>query len=109
MKQTDNFYLRGITMTNLNYKTATTILLIGMLPFAAVRAEPETSALAKELTARSGSAITLRLSSGQELTGKLTMLNEDAVMLEELTGREFFDAVIPVDRIEALIARRPAK
>jgi hypothetical protein len=55
--------------------------------------------------AQKGKRVTLRLRSGQELTGILRDATDRIVVLAELSGREFFDAAIPVEAIEAVIVR----
>ena len=49
--------------------------------------------------------VTVRLRSGQELTGTVRNVTSRLVHLGALSGREFFDAAIPLDRIEAVIVR----
>jgi len=55
--------------------------------------------------AQKGKRVTLRLRSGQELTGMLRDSTDRLVVLAELSGREFFDAAIPIGTIEAIIIR----
>ncbi len=57
------------------------------------------------VSAQKGKRVTLRLRSGQELTGVVRGSTDRLVALGELTGREFFDAVIPIDAIEAVIVK----
>ena len=57
------------------------------------------------LSAHKGQRVTLILESGKELSGKVASVNEDAVHLMELSGMEFYDAVIELDAIEAVIVR----
>jgi len=57
------------------------------------------------VSAQKGKRVTLRLRSGHELTGVLRQSTDRLVVLGELTGREFFDAVVPIDTIEAVIVR----
>jgi hypothetical protein len=52
-----------------------------------------------------GKRVTLRLRSGQEITGTLRESTDRLVVLGELAGREFFEAVVPVEAIEAVIVR----
>jgi len=51
----------------------------------------------------SGSPCDLR--SGHELTGVVRDSTDRLIIIGELTGREFFDAVVPVEAIEAVIIR----
>jgi hypothetical protein len=52
-----------------------------------------------------GKRVTLRLRSGQEITGTLREFTDRLVVLGELAGREFFEAAVPVEAIEAVIVR----
>jgi hypothetical protein len=57
------------------------------------------------LTAQKGKRITLRLRSGQELTGTVKEATPKLVVLAGVQGREFFDAAVPVEMIEAVLVR----
>ena len=57
------------------------------------------------LRAQKDKRVTLRLRSGQELTGVVRAHNARVVHLGALTGREFFDAVVPLEAIDAVIVR----
>jgi hypothetical protein len=57
------------------------------------------------LTAAKGSRATVRLRSGQELTGVVREVNARVAHLGALSGREFFDAVVPLDAVEAVLIR----
>ena len=57
------------------------------------------------LTAQKGKRVTVRLRSGQELTGMMRDSNGKIAVIAAITGREFFDAVVPLDAIEAVLIR----
>jgi hypothetical protein len=57
------------------------------------------------LTAQKGKRVTLRLSGGQEITGVMREATGKLVVLGGLTGREFFDAAVPLEKIEAVVVR----
>jgi hypothetical protein len=57
------------------------------------------------LGAQKDKRVTLRLRSGQELTGTVRVVGAKVVQLGAPTGREFFDAVVPLDAIEAVLVR----
>ena len=57
------------------------------------------------LAAQKGSRITVRLRSGQEFAGVVRESNSRVVQLGALGGKEFFDAVIPLDAVEAVFFR----
>lgn len=52
-----------------------------------------------------GKRVTLKLRSGQELGGKVGETTGQLIVPQALDGREFFDAVIPVDAVEAIVVR----
>ena len=90
-------------------------ITIPMLLLAALLAAP--SAFAQELkvastatveslvTAQKGKRITVRTRSGQELTGVVREVTPRFVHIGALAGREFFDAVVSLDSVEAVIVR----
>ena len=57
------------------------------------------------LTAQKGKRVTLRLRSGHETTGTVAAVSGKLVHLAAVAGKEFFDAVIPVEAIEAVFVR----
>jgi len=57
------------------------------------------------LTAQIGKRITVRIKSGQELSGKVTAVTNRLTHLSELVGQEFYDAVVVNKSIEAVIIR----
>jgi hypothetical protein len=57
------------------------------------------------LAAQKGKRITVRLRSGQELTGTVRDTNSKVTVLGALGGREFFDAVVPLEHVEAVLIR----
>ncbi len=52
-----------------------------------------------------GRVVRVRLQSGEEVSGTVTKVGDHVVQLSELAGREFFDAVIRIDGISAVILR----
>ena len=64
-----------------------------------------TQPLRETLQKKTGAKATLQLISGQELSGTITAVGENAVHLSELTGKEFYDAVVRLDHISAVILR----
>ena len=53
--------------------------------------------------------VTIQLNSGQELTGKVTEVTGTLVVLQELAGKEFYDAAINLEKITAVIVRAREK
>jgi len=56
------------------------------------------------LAAQKGKRVTVR-TGGQEFTGLVREATSRLVVLGAVTGREFFDAVIPLDKVEAVLIR----
>ena len=57
------------------------------------------------LAANKGGRVTVRVRSGQELTGVVREINGRVVHLGGLAGREFFDAVVALEAVDAVIIR----
>jgi hypothetical protein len=57
------------------------------------------------ITAQKGKRVTLRTRSGQELTGTVREVTGRLIVLGAVTGREFFDAVVPLEAVEAVLIR----
>lgn len=75
------------------------------LSLLAVCAVATAADVAGALKAQQGKRVTLVLGSGTELTGKLTAVDDDTATLSELSGKEFFDAVVDLDEVEAVVYR----
>ena len=61
--------------------------------------------MAKVLAGQKGKKITITLTQGEELSGTVANITDELLHLEQLTGKEFYDAVIPVKNISAVIIR----
>ena len=57
------------------------------------------------LKAQNGKRVTLRLRSNQEITGVVRMSSARLVQIGAISGREFFDAVVPLEAIDAVLIR----
>jgi hypothetical protein len=83
-------------------------VLISFLSAAALAQEVNVSAndtTQTVIAAQKGKRVTLRLRSGQELTGTVREATGKLVVLAALGGREFFDAVVPLEAVEAVLVR----
>ena len=56
-----------------------------------------------------GKRVGLVVGPGPELTGVVVKVAGNVVHLSELSGREFFDAVVPLDRVSAVVGRVRAR
>ena len=54
------------------------------------------------LAAQKGKRASLRLRSGQEITGTIAQVTGKLVQVSAVAGREFFDAVVRVDQVSAV-------
>lgn len=57
------------------------------------------------LEVQKGKRVTVKLISGEELTGIVKTVSGDVVHLAQLSGKEFYDAVVVTGNISALIIR----
>lgn|SRR5574337_498502 len=84
---------------------STTVLAVG------VRAEEATFTLKAGDTMRevlsgyTGKRVALRLQSGDEIEGTVTMVGNSLLHISKLSGKEFYDAVVSIDKISAVRMR----
>ena len=52
-----------------------------------------------------GKRVSLNLQSGVELSGTVTTVSDSLVHLTELSGKDFYDAIVRLDGIQAVIIR----
>jgi hypothetical protein len=57
------------------------------------------------LQRQTGQRVELRLKSGDKIAGKVEAVGEKAVHLSALSGQEFFDAVVVLEDISAVVVR----
>ena len=63
----------------------------------------EQDSMASVLKRLEGKTVRLRLAgSGEEVIGKLQKVGNELAHVSELSGREFFDAVVRVDQVSAV-------
>ncbi len=98
----------------MSLRTAVAVALVGIVclgsfatPVAAqVKFQIEQADTVKSILERNvGRPVRVRLQAGEEVAGTVTKVGEHVVQLSELAGREFFDAVIRLDSISAVILR----
>lgn len=80
-------------------------LCVPLLALVWLPAQAGDEAVFEALKAQQGKRATVVLTSGTELTGKVASLSQDSVKLAELSGKEFFDAVIDLDHVQAVVYR----
>ena len=56
-----------------------------------------------------GQTVDLRMKSGEKIGGKLQKVSDKLAHLTQLTGAEFYDAVVDIDAIGAVAVRAKAK
>lgn len=61
--------------------------------------------LQKQIAAQKGKKITVKLLAGEELTGTVRDVSNELLQLGELTGKEYFDAMIDLNKIAAILVR----
>ena len=61
------------------------------------------------LTRQVGNVVELRLVSGEKIGGKVEKVGENLVQLSQLTGAEFFEAVVDLESVSAVVVRAKTK
>lgn len=57
------------------------------------------------LTGLTGKRVALRVDSGDEVEGTVVMVGNSLVHLSRLSGKEFYDSVMPLEKISAIRVR----
>jgi hypothetical protein len=65
----------------------------------------DSQGVATLLKARVGSPVSLMLRGGGEVGGTVVKVGNDAVHIGQLTGKDFYDAVVALDAIAAVVVR----
>lgn len=94
------------------FLTVAALLALGTtVPAVGVRAEDAAFALKSSETMRdvlsqyTGKKVALRLESGDEIEGTVTMVGNSLLHLSKLSGKEFYDAMVSIDKINAVRMR----
>lgn len=61
------------------------------------------------LERQTGQLVELRLKSGEKIAGKVAKVGEKSLQLVEVTGQEFYEALVLLDDISAVVVRAAAK
>ena len=88
--------------------TMSMLLLVAACAAPAAAAELKVGAndtVQAVLAAQKGSRVTVRLRSGQEITGMVREVGSRVVQLGAVSGKDFFDAVIPLEAVDAVFVR----
>ena len=84
------------------------LFCLGFLPLKAM-ADPITlkadDTVQSVLNANLGKRVTVMLKSGQELSGKVATVTAQVTHINQLTGKEFYDAVVATKSIIAVVVR----
>jgi ABC-type uncharacterized transport system ATPase subunit len=91
------------------------LAVASQLPLAPARAQDtkldvrSTDTVRSLLERQAGKRVSVVLTTGQELSGVVTGVGDKVVHLSELSGREFFDAVVSLEHIGAVVVRVRAR
>ena len=97
--------MRG-TRVRMGLAVAIALLASQGLVAAQDRIELQPPAGIKEiLTEFTGKRVSVTLDSGAELGGIITKVGDQLVHMSRLTGKEYFDAVIRIDKISSVTIR----
>lgn len=94
-------------------KTLTLLALMGTLATASLAADKvaftENDTPSTIIAAQAGKQVDLRLKSGEKISGKVKTVGTKAVHLTALSGQEFYDAVVLLDDVSAVVIRNDGK
>ena len=98
------------------FLTVAALLVLGTtVPVVGARAEEAAFTLKASDTMRdvlsqyTGKKVALRIESGDEIEGTVTMVGNSLLHISKLSGKEFYDAVISIDKISAVRMRMREK
>ncbi len=74
-----------------------------------VKLKSTASTVKDVLVENTGKRVTVQMDSGEKLEGTVSKVRDHVVHITRLTGREFYDAVVRIDRISAVIMRARSK
>ena len=97
------------TLVNALLLVAGLAMIPAPVAFAAgvLKFEPKANATMREaLVGLKNERVTLTLESGEQIEGKVTMVGDSVVYIAQLTGKIFYDAVVSIDKINALTFRK---
>lgn len=89
--------------------TTLTLCLMAATPAQAGLDPKADDTMKSVLSRQTGQTIELRLKNGEKIGGKVELIGKDLVHLTQLTGAEFFEAVIVIDDVAAVVVRAKAK
>lgn len=86
------------------------VALVTATAFAQTKIELQpTDTVQTILEKQVGQTVELRMKSGEKIGGKLEKLNDKLAHLSALTGADYFDGVVVIDNIAAVVVRAKAK
>lgn len=83
---------------------AAALSVITVAPAAAEEFKPGAT-IRNILTDSMGKRVGVRLDSREELEGTVTSVGEHLVLISKLSGRDYFDAYVSIERITAVIVK----
>jgi hypothetical protein len=81
-------------------------LIMGVTGSSAEEAKFELNAqfgVKEVLSSQIGKRVSLRTDSGEALEGTLTKVGDRLVHISKLSGKDFYDAVVVIDRISSIV------
>ena len=83
---------------------AATLLLAPLTHAAELDVKPADT-VESILAAQKGKRVTIRTRSGMEVTGVVKTVTGRLVQVAQIAGKEFFDAVVPLEAVDAVVIR----
>jgi hypothetical protein len=91
-------------------KTLALFALMATLTTASLSADDKVGFKPNDTTAsvlqrQAGQKVEIRLKSGDKIAGKIEAVGESTVHVSSLTGQEFYDAIVLLEDISAIVIR----
>lgn len=94
--------LFAVALLALGGAIAAPIALAGEGPKLEVQASDSLQSVLSKLA---GKRVQLMLAGGGELGGVVSSVNDHVLLLTDITGKEFYDAVVSLDKVSAVTVR----
>ncbi|KJU85999.1 hypothetical protein MBAV_001815 [Candidatus Magnetobacterium bavaricum] len=80
------------------------VLVVLLLGLGGVYASDNKVGTVKDvLSERIGKRVLLKMDSGEALEGTVTSVGDQVVLISKLTGKDFYDAIIRIDKINSVV------
>jgi hypothetical protein len=98
-----------ITQNELIMKPYSLLFAMMITAITCVSSFAEDKTILSVLQGNTGKTVELRMQCGEKIGGKVEQVNDNVVLLSHLTGADYFDGVVNLKDISAVITRSAGK